>query len=388
MLWGYGARNCWCFKEWMEIDFSLNENVPKDVSMGLPVSTALCLKGANASGKTSALKVLSFIVFFATRSFSLRPEDGIPFESFFHNTETSEFYISFSHEDTLYRWEFEVLRNKILSEKLFAKQTGADEKEKAVFERKEDEVVRNSLFANHESIKYRKNVSFISMLHQFEVEEIAGIYSFFDGFISNVSFYGYDDESFRNVNIISYIYKKNPGYLKFARDVIKIFDVGVENIEIKIKSDEEKEVYYPVFYHKADDALRPLLIHNESSGTRALFFYLGRYYEALTSGGVILLDEFDVFLHPELLQYLLRFFINSDFNKKGAQAIFSTQNIDIMDRLLKYRLYIFQKEAGRSFCYRLDELPSSLIRNDRPVSSLYRKNVLGGVPEIGQYKGE
>ena len=103
MLWGFGARNCWCFKEWMEIDFSLNENVPKDVSMGLPVATALCLKGANASGKTSALKVLSFIVFFATQSFSLKPEDSIPFESFFNNNNASEFYITFSCENILYR---------------------------------------------------------------------------------------------------------------------------------------------------------------------------------------------------------------------------------------------------------------------------------------------
>ena len=66
MLLGFGGRNCWCFKDWMQIDLSLGEGVPADVAMGLPACTAMCFKGANASGKTNALKVYSFIYDFVS----------------------------------------------------------------------------------------------------------------------------------------------------------------------------------------------------------------------------------------------------------------------------------------------------------------------------------
>ena len=62
MIIKYGAQNCWAFKEWLEIDFTLNKNVPPE--FGFPENNlvpALCFEGANASGKTSALRVLSFI---------------------------------------------------------------------------------------------------------------------------------------------------------------------------------------------------------------------------------------------------------------------------------------------------------------------------------------
>lgn len=71
MLLGYGARNIWSFKDWMQIDLSLNGLVPSDISMNLPVATAMCFKGANASGKTNGIKILAFIIDFLTNSFAL-----------------------------------------------------------------------------------------------------------------------------------------------------------------------------------------------------------------------------------------------------------------------------------------------------------------------------
>ena len=60
MLLGYGAKNCWCFKDWIDINLRLNGYVPKDVSDNKNYSLILGFEGANASGKTSALKVFAF----------------------------------------------------------------------------------------------------------------------------------------------------------------------------------------------------------------------------------------------------------------------------------------------------------------------------------------
>ena len=30
MIISYGGKNCWVFKDWFEIDFRINKNVPKE----------------------------------------------------------------------------------------------------------------------------------------------------------------------------------------------------------------------------------------------------------------------------------------------------------------------------------------------------------------------
>ena len=67
MLIKFGAKNFFCFKEWAELSF---ESAHKDEN----ATSVLCVKGANASGKTNALKILSFLSHFCTDSFSEKPE--------------------------------------------------------------------------------------------------------------------------------------------------------------------------------------------------------------------------------------------------------------------------------------------------------------------------
>ena len=77
MLLGYGAKNCWCFKDWMQVNLELDGSVPSDISLNLPAATAMCFKGANASGKTNGLKVLAFIKHFAEFSFQTKPDGAV-----------------------------------------------------------------------------------------------------------------------------------------------------------------------------------------------------------------------------------------------------------------------------------------------------------------------
>ena len=114
-----------------------------------------------------------------------------------------------------------------------------------------------------------------------------------------------------------------------------------------------------------------------------MYCKLENYYSVLNKGGVLILDEFDINLHPDILPYLLDWFIKAENNPKHAQILFTTHNTDIMDILGRYRTYLFEKENGESFCYRLDEPKSPSMRNDRPISIPYRKHLIGGFPKIG-----
>ncbi|MNP67524.1 hypothetical protein D3C76_1633680 [compost metagenome] len=79
---------------------------------------------------------------------------------------------------------------------------------------------------------------------------------------------------------------------------------------------------------------------------------------------------------------MLDLFIDEETNPDNAQLIFTSHNLEIMDYLGKYRTYLVAKEDSESYCYRLDEIPGDIIRNDRSISTLYRDGKLGGVPKI------
>ena len=120
MIRKFGGRNCWSFKEWCEIDFCINKNVPEEYGFkDVRVVPALLFEGANASGKTCALRILSFIASFCVNSFLLKPESDLFFDTYFKNEDKSEFFVDFSlAEDinTIYTYELTLDRKKIYSE--------------------------------------------------------------------------------------------------------------------------------------------------------------------------------------------------------------------------------------------------------------------------------
>lgn len=385
MLLGYGGKNCWCFKDWMQIDLSLGDGVPSDVSMGLPACTAMCFKGANASGKTNALKVYSFIYDFVRFSFSFRPDYPIMFASFFHNEDPSEFYVEFMQNEIYYRYELITSKKAVISERLFRKKNEEGSRETEIFVREENTIVKNTLYKGHKDILFRDNASFISTLKQYNLPEIADIYDFFFKTAVNVGYYGLNDRGEKDPEGLTQYYYTHLEELKFTIEKIKYFDTGIKDIEVGTKTNELGQLYaYPIFHHLlSNKSTHEMAFAEESRGTQALYCKLANYYTVLNRGGVLILDEFDINLHPDILPHLLDLFIKAENNPNHAQILFTTHNADIMDILGRYRTYIFEKEDGESFCYRLDEPKSPSLRNDRPLSVPYKRHLIGGFPKIG-----
>lgn len=380
MLFGYGARNCWCFKDWLDIDLRLNGNVPKDISLGYNFATILGFEGANASGKTNALKVFAFIADFATNSFLYPVEDEILFDSFFSNEDISEFYVEFSSNNIEYRYECILNKNSVVKEVLIKIE---DSGELIIFERNNNNVTKNTLYEDSINIIYRENASFISTLHQYDVKTIGEFYDFFSKITINVTYTGLHQRISRDISIVSNLYFNNPQALQFTTDLIRKFDTGIYKIDIVYREDEKnRRIYYPIFYHDIDEPNKILTIDQESSGTRALYIDLFHYYINLQRGGVLILDEFDINLHPDILPYLLKLFTDKNTNPRSAQMLFTTHNSEILDVLGKYRTYLVSKENGESIAYRLDEIKTTILRNDRSISVPYKRHFIGGYPKI------
>ncbi|MDZ5727767.1 AAA family ATPase [Enterobacter sp. D2] len=379
MIINFGAKNFFSFKEGFDISFELGKTCPSKISKGKSVSNILCVKGANGSGKTNILKAINFISNFVSSSFNNKVDGYLMFDPYFTSKEVTEFYVTFILGGTIYRYEADLTETEVKRETLFKK----NKREVKAIERIND-VVTYAIkeFDELKTIKMRKNVSLFSMAMQYDVKSIKNIHAKFNNVISNVSYTGLLPHT-HELEFVNKFYYENDEAFSFAKEIIKRFDPSIKDIYITKKTDEEgKDVYRPWFLFEFDNEKDILSLNQQSSGTKSLYKQLGSYKAVLVLGGFLVLDEFDINLHPHILPHLLEFFLNEDTNAENAQLIFTTHNTEILDFLGKHRTYLVNKENTESYCYRLDEIPSDILRNDRLISPAYNQGKIGGVPKI------
>ena len=379
MLLEFGAKNFFSFKEGFRVSFRLGSNCPPNISAGRDYATVMGVKGANGSGKTHVLRALSFLGHFCTRSFASDPDAALLVFPFFKSTEATELFADFCVNGIEYKYELIVDRESVLSEVLYRIKSRSVK----IFERKGNTLAHCMKdFSEIETVKLRKNASIISTAHQYELKSLSGIYSFFENILTNVSFAGYRENAMSITAVAKFLNGKKDIF-EFVKKFILDCDVGIEDIVITSteKEDGSKD-YFPGFFHRVEDRLHAVTDITESSGTKALFRQLAMYKMTLDLGGVLALDEFDAFLHPHILPKLLELFVDEVTNPRGAQVIFSTHQSDILDILGRQRTYLVNKQENESFCYRLDEIPGDILRNDRPIRSIYDAGKIGGVPRL------
>ena len=389
MLLGYGARNCWGFKEWMEVNLRVNKKVSPDVAFPQTrIVPAMCFEGPNASGKTCSLRVLAFIYDFCLNSFSHSPEAPIPYDTFFDNDGKSDFYISFCIDmdiEAEYTYEAKIDRERIYSERLTEKRG----KEKTVLLiRRKNKLTVNNLFSASMNIIYKDRASIISTLLQYGVEEIKPIGDFFRKINSNVVYGSTVD--YPMTDYAARFYSSNPGLHRRVISQLRAWDTGIKDVKIVKASDVQgRDVYMSVFLHDTEDGQKRLYFSSQSNGTKLLYNRLRDIFIALDSGGVLIFDELDTHLHFEIIPSLLRFFTDAETNKHGAQIIFTSHSTAMLDDLKKYRVYLFKKRHGESICYRVDEVPNNgLHRNDRSLKQLYKSGQLGGLIDVPEAEQE
>jgi len=375
MIVRFGGKNFCSFKEGFEVDLSLREKNS--------ITNVLAVKGANASGKTNVLKLVQFIQSFALNSFSnLKPDEKISVDSFFLNNEPIEMFIVFIQDGVEYKYELTLTQTEILSE-VFSKKI---KRETPIIERYKNEIIKTAKEYNElKLIKQRSNVSLLSMALQHDLNSVKHIAELFQLVRTNVYLLGRREQKLNDHDAISKFYHENLDIFKFVANVLKKSDLGIEDIEIleRKKDDLSEEIhYFPIFNFMIDNKKDFLTFYHQSSGTKALYLQLADYAVALFLGGTLVLDEFDVNLHPDLLPMLIDFFDDPEKNTKNAQLIFTTHNTEIMDKLGKYKVIMVNKQDNQSFLYRLDEIPSDIIRNDRPISPVYNAGKIGGKPKI------
>jgi AAA15 family ATPase/GTPase len=383
MIIEYGFKNFFSFREESTVSFRFDNNVPDSVSHNSETATVLGIKGGNASGKTNLIRALRFIKYFVSESVRAESEKKIPVDCFYLDRDKpAEFFIEFKIQSTYYKYEVSLTQDSVQSENISKK----EKKWVPIATRAlNDMTYLKRDLSGFQGIKLNSNASFISMYSQFSIfehtKDLYAIHEFFDDMVVNVNRGGIlDDIDFKTISEFYHGHKKA---FEFAKSFIKKCDLGIKDIKIFNSHDQSGDKYfYPRFYHHASKTDFPVSYQRESKGTTRLYNLLGTYWLALEHGVVLAMDEFDIHLHALLLPHLLDLFENPKHNKKNAQFVFTAHNTEIIDTLGKYRTILVNKEDNESYCYRLDELPGSLVRNDRPIAPLYVSGKIGGIPTL------
>lgn len=381
MIRKFGVKNFFCFKEGIEVNFDFDGNVPENILLSRNFSTVIGIKGSNGSGKTNIIKAIAFLRTFCYFAAENDASERLAINGYYDSSEPSEFYIDFEINDKKYYYELDVTPTGVLKETIY--RTNA--RRTKILERVGDEVTDAiEELAELRYIRLKSNCSIISQVRQYkfraDMTDMHLMAEFFFKFISNVDFFGYKNIDL-SYEVIAKEYNQDPALFHFVKQIVKSADDGIEDIIIKSRFDENgNEIFFPVFIHKHGDTNYGLNIQDESSGTRVLFQRMHMYWIVLSTGGLLALDEFDIHIHAMILPKIIELFLNPEININNAQFIFTAHNTEIIDTLGKYRTILVNKEDNESYCYRLDEIPGSMIRNDRTIVPLYLQGKIGGVP--------
>lgn len=407
MIHAFSFKNFYSFKDETTVDFRVSKNAPNTKRYFVDDSKTRLSKiemiiGANASGKTNAIKPLAFLQWFIIHSFSLDPEKGLlpiqPFAFDVNKNKHTELKVVFEMNKDIYEYfvtltpervqqesltRKSVVNKNISTKTLFARKWN-DENKKYEFNKKGFDVPADFIL--------RENASVISTGYQYQHKQSADIVNFWRTLQTNVVEVGWSGGVFlknsrmQEVFEASLLYHKDNALKERMEKMIRKYDLGLFGFNIieMQKDDKGNVIRFDIQgIHNIKETDHALHFEYESSGTKQLFAIIPMIIRTLEQGGIAVIDEFESNLHPEIVEDIIELFIHPETNRKNAQIIFTINNHYLLEDMDKYQVNIVEKDLqGVSEIYNLSEFEENIKKDD----NLYRKynaGAYGGVPNIG-----
>lgn len=354
------------FKEQIDIDFYAEQRVAGDNNeMVFPcfgsiyTNNVVSVVGINASGKTSLLRVLSFVIEFINgesvntieNNEILKDADNVSIVVYF-----------FDSANAVCKLQSEIIRISdheidgryvIGNECLWKKNVGKVKSKKDLFDFDDNQIFR---LRDSEAEFLKDDISIVLSLNK------------------NKNFYLRDLVGLTNVNFLGL--KGN-----FPRELVTYLDPSIEHIlfdkkngEFKLKFYERDEisVAHPVFFEQY-----------LSSGTiKGINIFINAWM-VFEKAGYLIIDEIENHFNREIVATLIRFFMSKSVNRIGATLIFSTHYSELLDEFERNDgIYIVRNRNG-IFAQKLSRI---LKRNDIKKSEVFKSDFLEGtVPSYDSY---
>lgn len=431
MLLEFQVENYLSFKENTILSMIASNSV-KELSDSIitnnkyKILSSAAIYGANASGKSNFLKAIHFMkTFIFDSSPDNKVRDKIEVSSFKLNSSSenrpSMFEMTFIvkevkykkvTKDIIFRYGFQVTKRRIHSEWLFGRFTS---QESMLFTREEDDFKFGDKFSEGKRVynafgKISGTSLLLSFVASYKGENEPLTYSIMGWFkklnnlsrIADSNFFGITADLMSDSDMKEKITK-----------AFCLADIGIEDIEVKkepvdiatlpdfLKNDIEKSedikdlhtITVKTQHVKYNEDKEKIglatfdLRDEESDGSQKFFALIGPVLDALRFGLVLIVDEIDARLHPNLCDVLISLFNSKKSNKNNAQLIFATHNTLIMNRnkLRRDQIYfIYKDKYGESELYSL--LDYKKIRNDASFGKEYLMGKYGAVPYLGNFE--
>ena len=356
--------------------------------------------GANASGKTNVLQAFDYMkkrILVSDDSKKNSPIDEENVYSFMINNDPIALEVEIlAKNNKIYKYGFEVLKDKIISEWLFEKRVN---KFYSIFERDNNNV---SMKPNKisELVNIDERTLFLNIYSKIDRnnKDFSNVYDWF----VNSTYLDLGNPNFERFinNRVSLKILSDENYKKELLKFIKTFDSGIEGIKTTPDSIEAVKSNNGIIdievIHKGENGeLKALPFYLESNGTRKMFHLFDFFMDALKNGMVLFIDELDAKLHPLLTRYIINLFHNSDTNKGNGQLIYSTHDTVNLNKetFRRDEIWFAEKDKdGISEIYALsdyiledDKNAGKKIRNDATYNKDYLTGRYGAIPVLEEF---
>lgn len=357
--------------------------------------------GANASGKTNVLQAFDYMkkrILVCDDSKKNSPIDEENIYSFMINNDPIALEVEIlAKNNKIYKYGFEVLKDKIISEWLFEKRVN---KFYTIFERENNNV---SMKPNKisELVNIDERTLFLNIYSKIDRnnEDFSNVYDWF----VNSTYLDLGNPNFERFinNRVSLKILSDENYKKELLKFIKTFDSGIEEIKTTPDSIEAVKSNNGIIdievIHKGENGeLKALPFYLESNGTRKMFHLFDFFMDALKNGMVLFVDELDAKLHPLLTRYIINLFHNSDTNKGNGQLIYSTHDTVNLNKetFRRDEIWFAEKDKdGISEIYALsdyiledDKNAGKKVRNDATYNKDYLTGRYGAIPVLEEFE--
>lgn len=376
---------------------------------------AIALYGANASGKSNIIKAFYACGLMVLANKNKRG-DKIDTDPFLLDNKTKEmptsFNIDFIAKDGVrYLYSFSFNSTRIMHEKLqyFDNKKNSSPKLKYEITFKKDDYIFSDSLENKEALKNNfSNTQNNLLLNLLVNEEGDKDYNpIYDWFKTNLEvMFEHDDLSLDSLVLLH----KDKNIKKSVLNLIKKFDLSIVDIEIEEFTDEKflKFIEYqpdipdivknrfksnptrlrPIFIHKYQNKKIRFKKSQISSGTANLIYLLPQIFIALSRGGVLIFDEIDRSLHPDILLEVVKIFHNPEFNKTNAQILFTAHNDILFEKdyklLRRDQIWFTSKDDSDQSTQIYSLADFNNVRNDQNIADRYRDNEYGARPFIAE----
>ncbi len=343
--------------------------------------TSSAIYGPNASGKSNIIRALNEFKDFVKNSTDNKPDDIISlYTPFKLNKENSHkpscFSIDLLIQNVLYVYSIEVFINEIVSETLFFYPKGLKVK---IFGRNHQEFSKgNGYDGIFETIKQRttENQLFLGKAASENVEFAKEIFQV----IGAINIYTTEllhSPAF-NKHFSSLVFKFGESEILLVKSLIKKLDTQVVDFE------ERGDVIKTFHLNNREERVE-FNFEDESSGTQRVISFIPLVLMTLKFGKILVVDEFERSLHPEIAQYILGLFNDPMVNTKGGQFIFATHDTTLLspeNKLRRDQINLVEKnEKGETELYAVSDIKG--IR-DGNFEKWYLEGRLGAVPNIAR----